>query len=347
MTRPVLPDPAPLLADYDLAPPVEVFGLTGVGTNNRIVGVRSGAGDFVWKLYQTFGDPASLRYEHDLLIWLAEQGLSFAVPAPSPGRSGETLYRTDAGWQALFPLLPGEQTDRRDLAQVEAGGAALGELHGVLARGPATPRPDIPSSGDLDRIHPAVPAPEGLTRRDFGLPDESPHDEMLAWWRQHLRGLRAFVAGSYRALPRQLIHGDFVLGNTLLHGGRVSAILDFEFAGPDARAVDVASGLEFALRPWDGTAADALWPIAAAFCRGYARRNILTEAEVAAIPWLIRLRDTASALWHTGQTLARGHGQRNRSSFEHLRDTARWVEVHEEELVATVRRALDRAVRER
>ncbi len=346
MTPPALPDLTPLLAAYDLAPPVAVFALPGTGTNNRIAGVRTGAGDFVWKIYQTFGDPAPLRYEGQLLTWLAGQDLPFAVPAPLPGRSGETLYRTDAGWQALFPLLPGRRPDERDPAQVAAGGAALAELHGALARCPAAPRPGGASSGDLDPIHPAVPAPEGLTRRDLGLADGPDGDRALAWWREHLRGLRAFIAGPYRALPRQLTHGDFVLGNTLFDAGRVTAILDFEFAGPDARAVDVASGLEFAMRPWEGAAAERIWPIAAAFCRGYARWNGLTEAEVTALPWLIRLRDTASTLWHTGQTLARGHGERNRSSFERLRGTARWLEVYEGDLVATARRAFDRRARE-
>ncbi len=341
-----LPDLAPLLAAYDLTPPVAVFALPNVGTNNRIVGVRTGAGDFVWKLYQTFDDPAPLRYEARLLAWLARQPLSFAVPAPLAGRSGDTLYPTDGGWQALFPLLPGGQPDSRDLAQVEAAGAALGELHGALACYPATPRPNIPSYGDLDHIHPAIPTPEALTARDFGLAGEPASDRLLAWWREHLRGLRSFIAGPYRALPRQMIHGDFALSNTLFHEGRLTAILDFEFAAPDARALDVASGLEFTLRYWDGASAAGLWPIAAAFCRGHARRAPLTAAEIAAIPRLIRLRDTVSALWHTGQWLARGQGERNRSSFDHLRGTARWLEAHEHELVATIRRAVPPAAGE-
>lgn len=336
-----LPDPAPLLAAYDLAPPVTVFALPAVGTNNRIRGVRTGAGDFVWKLYQTFDDPAPLRYEARLLDWLAGQPLSCAVPAPLPGRSGDTLYPTDGGWQALFPLLPGERPDHRDLAQVAAAGAGLGELHGVLARYPAMPRPNIPSYGDLDRIHPAIPVPEALTSRDFGLSSEPAGDHLLPWWRDHLRRLRTFIAGPYRALPWQMIHGDFALSNTLFRAGRLTAILDFEFASPDARALDIGSGLEFTLRYWDGATADKLWPIAAAFCRGYARHNTLTAAEIAAIPQLIRLRDTVSTLWHTGQRLVRGRGGRNRSSLEHLRGTARWLEAHERELVATIRDAVN------
>lgn len=245
-------DPAPLRAAYDMAPPVELFALPRVGTNNLIVGVRTGAGDFVWKIPQSFDDPAPLRREHALLTWLAGRGLSFAVPAPVPGRAGETLHRSGAGWGALFPLLPGVRPDHRDPAQVEVAGAALGELHGALADCPATMWPDLPAYGDLDRIHPAIPVPEALTPLGLGLSRDPAPDRALAWWREHLIGLRAFIAGPYRALPRQMIHGDFALGNVLWHEGRLAAVLDFEFASADARALDLASGLEFALRPWDG-----------------------------------------------------------------------------------------------
>ena len=338
-----LPDPAPLRAAYDLVPPVELFALPQVGTNNRITGVRSGGGNFVWKISQSFADPAPLRREHALLAWLAGRGLPFAVPAPVLDREGETLQRSAAGWGALFPLLPGERPDGRDPAQVEAVGAALGELHGALAYYPAAMWPDLPAYGDLDRIHPAIPAPEALTPRDLGLTGDTAPNRALAWWREHLIGLRAFIAGPYRALPRQMIHSDFALGNVLWHEGRLAAVLDFEFASADARAIDLASGLEFMLRPWDGEAVDELWPLATAFCRGYARAGALTAAEVAAIPWLIRLRDTVSTLWHTGRTLAHGLGERNRSSFEHLQGNSRWLTEHERRLVATIERALDPA----
>ena len=50
---------APALAAYDLAPPVEVSPLSG-GTNNPVLLVRTGAGEFVWKGYATHADRASI-----------------------------------------------------------------------------------------------------------------------------------------------------------------------------------------------------------------------------------------------------------------------------------------------
>jgi homoserine kinase type II len=336
-----LPDPAPLLAAYDLAPPVVVFALAEGGTNNETVGVRTGAGDFVWKRYRTSNDPAVLRYEGRLLDWLARQHLPFAVPAPIPDRSGATLNAAEGGWQALFPFLPGRRPDRRDPAQLVAVGAALGELHRAFARYPAAPRPNRPAYGDLDRLHPAISSPESLTPGDFGPPDQPSRAHLVAWWREELGRLWAFAGGPYRALPWQMIHGDFSIGNTFFHDGRLAAIFDFEFAAPDARALDVAAGLEFAIRYWEGGTPEEWWAIAAAFCRGYGRVNTLTEPEIAAIPRLIRLRDAASVIWHTGQGLARDRVPRGLISLEHLRGTARWLEAHERELVATIRDAVN------
>lgn len=336
-----LPDLAPLLAAYDLTPPVAVFALPDAGTNNETAGVRTGAGDFVWKRYRTFSDPEVLRYEGRLLDWLAHQHLSFAVPTPIPDRSGETLSAAGGGWQALFPFLPGRRPDRRDPAQLMAVGAALGELHRAFAHYPAPSRPNQPAYGDFDRLHPAVSSPESLMPADFGVPDQPSHDHLVTWWREELGRLRAFAEGSYRALPWQMIHGDFSIGNTFFHDGRLAAIFDFEFAAPDARALDVAAGLEFAIRYWEGGTSEEWWAITAAFCRGYGRVNTLTEPEIAAIPWLIRLRDAASVIWHTGQGLARDRALRGLISLEHLRGSAQWLGEHEQQLVATIRRAID------
>lgn len=339
----VLPDLAPLLAAYDLKPPVEAFSLPRAGTNNRTIGVHTGAGDFVWKIYRTYDDAAPLRREARLLAWLDRQQLPFAVPAPVAGRTGDVSHRVAGGWQMLFTFLPGARPDDRNMAQIVAAGAALAELHRALARYPAEQSSDFATYDNLNQIHPAIPIPEALTPDQFGLPDEPSSERAIDWWRGHIRDLRAFLAGPYQALPHQLIHGDFALGNTLFHQNRLSALLDFEFVSRGARALDLASGLEFALRYWDVVEPDALWSVAAAFCGGYASRERLMPAEIAAIPWLIRLRDTVSALWHTGQALARGRGDRARDSFERLRITDRWLADHGAELTATIRAACEGA----
>lgn len=327
-----------ILTAYDLPPPVTLFALPGAGgINNTVVGVRAGAGEYVYKTYSTHGNPATILYEHRLLGWLAAAGLSFAVPVPLPARDGGTLGRAPGGggWGALFPLLPGEQLDRRDPTLAEALGAALRELHAALARYPNEPRPGFPAYGDLARVHPRVPDPFALTPPQLGLPDAASYDRLLGWWRGELARLRPFIAGTYRALPYQVIHGDFGPGNALARAGRITALLDFDFAAPDARAMDLAQGLEFTMRRWESPEPLAM---AGPFCRGYARRGRLSEAEVAAIPWLIRLRDATAAVWWLGRSLTAGDARPQVERLEEMRAAGRWLAENERRLVEIVGR---------
>lgn len=336
MTHP--PDLDVTLAAYDLAPPVEPFTLLDAGgINNGVVGVRTGSGDFVWKVYRTHGDPATIAYEHRLLGWLTGVGLSFAIPVPIATRGGETVCHGLQGWVALFPLLPGAGPDRRDPAQVEALGAALCELHAALARYPSAPRPGLSAYGDLERVHPRIPTPFGLTPDGLGLPDTPPYAGLLSWWRDELAQLRRLIEEPYRMLPQQVIHGDFGPGNTLFLGGRLVAVLDFDFAGPDARALDLASGLNFSMRIRENPEPLA---IARAFCRGYARGGRLTDEEVAAIPWLLRLRDATSAVWWLGRALATGDARPELGRIEEMQASVRWLEEHGRRLVEVVGREL-------
>jgi len=80
----------PYLADYDLAPPLEIGAPEQQGVNNASLIVRSGNGDYIARAYisKSYDDPASIGYEHHLLNRLADARLSFAVPVPIPTRNG-------------------------------------------------------------------------------------------------------------------------------------------------------------------------------------------------------------------------------------------------------------------
>ena len=325
--------PHAILAAYDLAAPLTVERLVG-GINNTTHLVRTGAGDYVWRQYRRRRPQATLLYEHRLLAWLAAQPLSFGVPVPLAARNGATLVEgDDGGLHALFTRLPGGRPDPANPAHLQAVGRGLAELHTVLARHPRAPRPGVGGYNDLDGVHPLLPTPDTLTPADLGLPDAPPYAADLAWWRGEVAALRAWLAGHFADLPHQVIHGDFDGSNTLLVGDRLTGILDFEFAMPDARAMDVASGLLFSLRPWEN--ADP-WPAAAAFSQGYRAGVELTPAEVAALPWLARLRNAVSTLWWLGWELEQGTVARSFGRLAWNREVAAWFAVHSERLMEVV-----------
>lgn len=321
--------PAEMTARYGLHRPVEPFAIAQ-GSNNRTVGLHTSGGDFLWKRYQPVHSEASIRYEHRLLGWLAGQGLPFAVAAPVPDRSGDTLAHWEDGLHALFTFIPGVPADYGSLSQLENVGAALAELQVVLADYPIDPRPDMAGFYQLQETHPAIPAPHSLQPAALGLPDAEPFPSLLAWWREEVAALQAFLDGPFQSLPRQVIHGDFVPSNTLHTEAGLTAIVDFEFAGPDARALDVASALYFSLRVWK---VDDPWPRGEAFGRGYMgdSRNLigLTDTERDALPWLMRLRNAISKIFWLGKSLADGTSEKQVLGIGELQSFNRWLGMNE------------------
>jgi homoserine kinase type II len=306
---------------YDLVPPLEPFALDGAGVNNQTYGLRTGAGALVVKRYQTHTRMAALTYEHRLLRLLARPGLPFAVPAPLPTRWGKSFARDVEGLLAVFPLLAGAAPAPRDPEAAVQVGDALGRLHLALVPWPTRPHPTLHPYGDLERVHPDVPDPAALPLVGAD----------AAWWRAELDEVRVFADGAYRMLPWQITHGDFAPVNTLFSEGRLTAVVDFEMAQPDARAIDVASGLYFTLRPWEQAPG---WEALRAFCRGYARHIRLAPAEIAAIPLLVRLRNVVSVIWHVGQSNRLGRGtERGEWRMAKARATAAWLGEHGTRLV--------------
>ena len=320
--------PANFSALYGLRSPIEAFAI-GQGMNSQTVGAHTGNGDFLWKRYQPVHAEESIRYEHRLLGWLATRELSFSVPAPILTVDGDTLCLTDGGFGALFPFLPGGPVNYTEPRQLENVGGALAELHQALADYPTDPRPGMTDFEMLGSLHPALPNPHSLHSSHLSLPDAEPFASLLAWWRDEIAEVHAFLDSAFQLLPRQVIHGDYGPSNTLHAGNRLTGIVDFEFTGPDMRALDVASGLYFSMRVWKG---DDPWPRGEAFGRGYRRLARLTEGELAALPWLMRLRNAVSKIFWLGKSLADSTTEKQVLDIGDLQGFNHWLAGNSERL---------------
>lgn len=331
-------------AAYELAPSVQVFALPMAGLNHRTIGLHTNSGDFVLKLYRAPMNEPSLDYEHALLRRVKTTGLSFAVPAPLPTRDGALRIQVPDGWVTLTPYLHGRcpefrlRNGRRPEAPAEAGalGAAIGELHGTLADEPLLRRPGATLFDALFGFPPPERAPLTLTPEQAGLPDRAPFGELLASWRAEAAELEAFVDGTYRVLPRQICHNDMSPANVLLQNGRVTAVLDWEFATVAARSLDVAMGLRLVMQVWNDAAP---WEMVSRFASGYGRRTRMTAAELAALPELLRLRNTIPGLWWLGgggASTDTEHFQRRILAMRHLTG---WLRENGERLIDVVARA--------
>ena len=87
----------------------------------------------------------------------------------------------------------------------------------------------------------------------------------------------------------------------LYKANRISAMIDFEFSGPDARVMDVAAGLKFSLRLEERSDP---WTLGSHFYRGYKSRVELTQIEIDTITSAMLLSDVVSTIWWLGRDLS-------------------------------------------
>jgi len=99
--------------------------------------------------------------------------------------------------------------------------------------------------------------------------------------------------------PMQLIHGDLHYDNVLVDGGKVSGLLDFEFAAEDWRAMEIAVCLS------KYAAEKEPFKLMDAFLDGFAEKGVLTRAEVDGIPDMINLRIMSNVLYFIGRAIAK------------------------------------------
>jgi homoserine kinase type II len=118
--------------------------------------------------------------------------------------------------------------------------------------------------------------------------------------------------------------------NVLVHDGRISAVLDFEFALPAARAFDAAMGLRMTMRVWENPAP---WEALRRFMRGYTRHAPFTPEEARATPTLIRLRSAIPVLWWLGRADEQADAGTVLRGIGFQQNYARWLAANERRFV--------------
>lgn len=317
-----------LLAAWPIAAPWNIRPQSG-GINNDTRFVETPSGTYILRVYGATRDLAKIRYELAVMAELRRQPLSFAVAEPLPSRSGDPILLTESGAPAiLMPLIPGVVGNRDSMAQVFPTGVALGELtralgHVHIEAPPSwrTTYADLVPSPDIDPL--SVPAQAPVS------PEEQAQLTRL------IRSVQEQIPAMYAALPRQIIHGDFVPGNLLVQDDRVTAVLDFEYAQHDLRVLDLA----MAIAAWGSGRFNTgtEWEQLGALCRGFFSQMKLQPAEIDALPFVLRLRRTTIFL-HMCCRYLRGdapveialHGSSGALAVDN------WLEQHSAELIARV-----------
>lgn len=259
------------------------------GWNNTTRFVTTPEGRAVLRIYETHRDLGKVRFEHDVLIALAEQQMPCAVPLPLRTDEGLTYTVLEDGtdrYACMFRYIDGVRPNSNHPNTAESIGEMTGHLSRALARVQVSRATAYPPYYELEAAHPTcteeriasfcLSPPEAFRQQAYALVRIYEEFTMFHANLTHLR-----------KLPHQLVHGDINHSNVLVSDsdqGRGVAVLDFEFCTWDVRAIEPAVVLSGYLSESPD------WIQVEAFIRGYNKVISLTDDEIDAIPLLIRLR---------------------------------------------------------
>ncbi len=296
------------------------------GTNNQawLVETRGGP-SYVLRLASAVSDHARFFYEEALLRALQTKALPFHLPYPLPARNGQGFVSVVQDSQpgsiaTLTHWLPGVVPDRNAF-NIAMAGEALAVLDRALAtldvaELPARTGDSAFQYGDLTHCHALVTDPVVALEK---LIEPVPLRAMAALFEQVQHDWELL---NCQDLPRQIVHRDCGPGNVLMDGGRVSAILDFEFAGMDHRIFDFCVALSWWPVRLMGTGQE--WELINALGRAYVAQVPLSQAELHWLPTTLRMRDTTALVYRVGRYLA---GLETRQTIQERVQHSLWREA--------------------
>lgn len=291
------------------------------GQSNATWLFKANAGDFILKRHSGYVDLDHILAEHHLLGWLADQRLPFVTPLPILTKTGGTLAIADQGWFSIQPWIRGTRVDVQDPRQVAAFGTALGEILGALER--------YQPSRHVKRSLRNVMFPIELKATLWhGLVNEACRPLPFAtdpyeWFAAEYEAVELLLAPQRSGLRTQVTHGDYVPSNVLWADGAISGMLDFECASLQYTALDCAMALLFTVRYWTNQDSEAT---ISAFGEGFRSTNVLLDAEMRALPGLMRLQLVASTAWWMALAYRRRLPATDLCSrLERARDHVDWI----------------------
>lgn len=262
---------ATFLEKFDVGALRRLQGVAG-GTENSTFFVTTEQRELVLTLFEQ-GEHEELPFFVELLDYFDEHRLPVAGPVHD--RDGIALHSLAGKPALLFPRLPGQHPSAPNLAQCEALGEALGQMHLVAQRFPG----HRPNPRDLHWL-------------------QAMHHKVLTYLAPDDQALMKYEVEEYESafadaeLPQGALHGDLFRDNTLYDGDRLGGIIDFY----NGCTGDLLFDLAIVINDWasqeDGALDSARY---AAILGSYLAKRPLTPIERERWPMMLRL--TALRYW--------------------------------------------------
>ena len=272
---------------------------TSGGVNNIVQYITLPSGERqLLRIYNNGLNAQRVKFEHEILRQLNEMPpFSFKIPNFILSKDGTSMSTLSNGADAcMCTIIPGQLPK---LTCVEDIGRASGELNTALA--------DVsidPSMCNTAPYWKMWDVHHAITRELFeagmaGTAFDGDLRDIATRMTQETLTIADKCEGTYQSLHTQLIHGDLHYDNVLVLDGKVTGLLDFEFASFDWRAMELA----ICLSKYAGEQPDAM-PYFDAFIDGYATTGKLSKVEAEAIPDLINLRILSNIVYFVGRAIA-------------------------------------------
>ena len=279
-------------------------------------------------------DPFKVAFTHSLQLFLA--GKQFPLPhLIGTRKENNSMLQWHNGVYELFEYIPGQSYPQTLEATFDSG-RILSLYHKLLEDFKSEWQP--PSGS----YHAAAAVESSLRAIAAAIP--SPNDE-----NREVHQLLAFLLSTYRKAaekvsglgienwPKQIVHADWHPGNMLFRDNRVVAVIDYDSARLLPRIIDIANGsLQFSIIGGDDDVSK--WPDYLdesrfkRFLRGYDEVMLLSQAEIAAIPWLMTEALIAEAVFPIAATGSFGKVE-GMPFLQMVQRKCLWLQKHYDRLV--------------
>lgn len=237
-------------------------------------------------------DPYKVAFSHALQLHLASQ--NFPLPhLIGTTKDNNSMLQYDGTIYEIFEYIPGDPYDL-SLESTFDSGKTLGVYHKLLAEFNSQWTPPKGSYHDADACRKGFRhAPRTLGRMPGNESQLGRIDAAIKGLADAYEHACAHVVAERMAdWPEQITHSDWHPGNMLFRQQRVVAVIDYDSARFQQRVTDVANGLlQFSIL--GGNDDPSTWPDyfddarMKRFLMGYDASNLITQAELKVIPWLM------------------------------------------------------------
>ena len=231
-------------------------------------------------------DPFKVAFCHALQLHLAQR--QFPLPhLIGTRRENNSMLQLPTGIYELFEFIPGTGFPQTTEATFDSG-RVLALFHKIVEHF------ESPWKAPTGSYHAAESVPTALRQIPKTL-KAAPSNlgdlvgELLGRYQDAVAAVEELGISKW---PSQITHADWHPGNMLYRENHVVAVIDYDSARSLPRIIDVANGaLQFSIVGGDDDV--SRWPDAPdehrlkRFIRGYDSVQLLTRAEVAAIPYLM------------------------------------------------------------